>query len=68
MKDAPTRTAVYALEIFSKKIAEQACAAGKPVDAYRADVERRLDTALRASPAWRVLRSEGSEFCRLEMA
>ena len=68
VEEASTRTAVYALEIFGKKLAEQARAAGKPADAYRADVERRLDAALRASPAWRVLRSMGREFCRLEMA
>lgn len=68
VEEARTRTAVYALEIFGKKIAEQARAAGKPVEVLRADVERRLDAALRASPAWRVLRSEGREFCRLEMA
>jgi hypothetical protein len=68
VEEARTRTAVYALEIFGKKLTEMARAAGKPAGAYRADVERRLDAALRASPAWRVLRSEGREFCRLEMA
>ena len=68
VEEARTRTAVYALEIFGKKLAEEARAAGRPTEAYRADVERRLDVALRASPAWRVLRAEGREFCRLEMA
>jgi hypothetical protein len=68
VEDAHTRTAVYALEIFGKKLKEMSTAAGKPADAYRADVETRLMAALRTSPAWRVLRSEGREFCRLEMA
>ena len=65
VEDAHTRTAVYALEIFGKKMIEMSRAAGKDV---RGDVETRLMLALRASPAWRVLKSEGSEFCRLEMA
>lgn len=68
VEEARTRTAVYALEIFGKKIGEIARTTGKTQDAVRADVEARLNTALRASPAWRVLRSEGREFCRLEMA
>jgi hypothetical protein len=65
VEDARTRTAVYALELFGKKLAEMSRAAGKDV---RADVETRLMAALMVSPAWRVLRSEGREFCRLEMA
>jgi hypothetical protein len=65
VETARTRTAVYAVEIFGKKLAEMSSAAGKDV---RADVEERLMAALRASPAWRVLRSEGREFCRIEMA
>jgi hypothetical protein len=65
VEDARTRTAVYALELFGKKLVEMSRAAGKDV---RADVETRLMAALKASPAWRVLRSEGREFCRLEMA
>jgi hypothetical protein len=68
VEDARTRTAVYALEIFGKKLTEMARAANCTVDRFRADVETRLMAALRASPAWRVLRSEGREFCRLEMA
>jgi hypothetical protein len=68
IEDARTRTAVYALEIFGKKIVEMSRASGKTADAVRAEVEANLMTALRASPAWRVLRSEGREFCRLEMA
>lgn len=65
VEDIHTRTAVYALELFGKKITEMSRAAGKDV---RPDVETSLMTALRHSPAWRVLRSEGREFCRLEMA
>jgi hypothetical protein len=65
VEDVHTRTAVYALEIFGKKLIEMSRAAGKDV---RGDVEGRLMSALRASPAWRVLKSEGREFCRLEMA
>jgi len=65
VEDADTRTAIYALELFGKKLKEMSAAAGKDV---RPDVEARLMAALRASPAWRVLRSEGREFCRLEMA
>jgi hypothetical protein len=65
VEDAHTRTAIYALELFGKKLKEMSTAAGKDV---RTDVETRLMAALRASPAWRVLRSEGREFCRLEMA
>jgi len=62
---ARTRTAVYVLEIFGKKITEMSRIAGHDV---RADVESHLMTALRASPAWRVLPAIGREFCRLEMA
>lgn len=65
VEDADTRTAIYALELFGKKLKMMSAAAGKDV---RPDVEARLMAALRASPAWRVLRSEGREFCRLEMA
>lgn len=65
VEDAHTRTAVYALELFGKKIKEMSLAANKDV---RPDVEVRLMAALKASPAWRVLRSEGREFVRLEMA
>lgn len=65
IEDAHTRTAVYALELFSKKLKEMSAAAGKDV---RSEVEVALMAALRQSTAWRVLRSEGREFCRLEMA
>ena len=65
VEDAHTRTAIYALELFGKKLKEMSTIAGKDV---RPEVEARLMAALRASPAWRVLRSEGREFCRLEMA
>lgn len=68
VEDADTRTAIYALEIFGKKITEMAHAARCTPAAFRSDMEKRLMAALRASPAWRVLRSQGREFCRLEMA
>jgi hypothetical protein len=68
VEDAHTRTAVYALEIFGKKAREMALSTRVAEAAFRAEMEPRLLAALRASPAWRVLRSEGREFCRLEMA
>jgi len=68
VEDADTRTAIYALEIFGKKITEMAHASRRTPADIRADIETRLMAALRASPAWRVLRSMGREFCRLEMA
>ena len=68
VEDVDTRTAIYALEIFGRKITEMAHASRRSPTAVRDDVEKRLMAALRASPAWRVLRSEGREFCRLEMA
>jgi hypothetical protein len=61
---ARTRTAVYVIEIFGKKIIEMSRIAGHDV---RADVESHLMAALRTSPAWRVLPAVGREFCRLEM-
>lgn len=63
-----TRTAVYAVEIFGKKITEMARTTKRSSDDVRADVERRLTAALRASHAWRVLPAVGKEFVRLEMA
>ena len=52
---------IISISIFNRKLREMAPAAAE------ACLDR-LMRALRASPAWRVIRGQGSEFCRLEMA
>jgi hypothetical protein len=67
-RDVPSRnpnTAVYAIELFGKKIRELSTAAGRDLTE---EIGTSLRAALKASNSWRVLRSEGREFCRIEMA
>jgi hypothetical protein len=67
--DVTTRTAIYSLAIHGANLRTEARTAGRDERAYRAEVEVRLMAALKASPAWRVLRAEKpTEYCRLEMA
>jgi hypothetical protein len=59
------RVRVYALEIHGTKMRTLCSAAGRDVSE---ETRSKLMRALKASSAWRVLASEGREFCRLEMA
>ena len=52
---------IISISVFNKKLREM------PPAAAEACLDR-LMRALRASPAWRVIRGMGSEFCRLEMS
>lgn len=52
---------IISISVFNRKLREMSPSAAE------ACLDR-LMRALRASPAWRVIRGHGSEFCRLEMA
>jgi len=52
---------IISLSVFNRKLREM------PPAAAEACLDR-LMRALRASSSWRVIRGQGSEFCRLEMA
>lgn len=67
-RDVPSRNPhvkIYAIELFGKKIREMSATAGRDLTD---EISSQLNAALRASNSWRVLRSEGREFCRIEMA
>jgi hypothetical protein len=52
---------IISLSVFNRKLREM------PPAAAEACLDR-LMRALRASSSWRVIRGQGGEFCRLEMA